>query len=482
MDRLPWSRWHWTVLLGLGAVWILDGLQVTIVGALGARLTDPTGGLHLTDAQVGLAASGYVAGAVLGSLGFGYLADRFGRKKLFLSTLAVYLAATVLTAFSPGFLWFLLMRMATGAGIGGEYAAINSAVDELVPARVRGRVDLIVNGSYWLGAAAGAALTLVLLNPALLPPNLGWRLAFGLGAALGVGILIVRRNLPESPRWLFTHGRADDADRLVGRIEHLVTEKTGHRLEPVDDTIRVKRRGTAGFGVVGVTLLRTYPRRTLLGLGLFVGQAFLYNAVYFTQALVLGRFFGVSDAAVGGYLIPLALGSFCGPIVLGKLFDTVGRRVMITVSYLGSGLLLVGTGVLFGQGLLSANTLTAAWSAVFFLASAGASAAYLTVSEVFPLEIRAMAIALFYSVGTGLGGIVGPALFGKLVESGEPTAVAVGYYLGAAVMMVGGIAEIAFGIEAAQRSLEDIASPLSATPDERGPQQRDGRRSTLPLS
>ncbi|MEV6609057.1 MFS transporter [Kutzneria sp. NPDC051319] len=469
MDRLPWSRWHWTVLIGLGTVWILDGLEVTIVGALGQRLTDPAGGLHLSETQVGLAASCYVAGAVLGSLGFGYLTDRLGRKKLFLVTLALYLTATVLTAFSFTPIWFFIMRFFTGAGVGGEYAAINSAIDELVPARLRGRIDLLVNGSYWLGAAAGAALTLLLLNPGLFAENLGWRLAFGLGAVLGVGILVVRRNVPESPRWLFTHGRAADADKLVGDIERQVSEQTGERLEPVRDTIEVHERGSIGFGAVARTLLKTYPRRTLLGLGLFVGQAFLYNAVYFTQALVLAKFFGISGASVGGWLIPLAVGSLAGPVLLGRLFDTVGRKTMIAISYLGSGVLLVGTGVLFQQQLLSATTLTIAWSGVFFLASAGASAAYLTVSEIFPLEIRAMAIALFYSVGTGLGGIIGPVLFGGLVDTGSTTLVAAGYYLGAVMMMGGGVLELLIGVEAAQRSLEDIASPLSA--EEPAPRQ-----------
>jgi MFS family permease len=464
MDRLPWSRWHWTVLVGLGTVWILDGLEVTIVGALGQRLTDPASGLRMSDAEVGLAAAFYVIGAVLGSLGFGYLTDRLGRKKLFLVTLGLYLAATVLTAFSFNPAWFFVMRFLTGAGVGGEYAAINSAIDELVPARYRGRIDLIVNGSYWLGAAAGAALTLLLLNPALFAENLGWRLAFGLGAVLGVGILLVRRNVPESPRWLFTHGRAKDADRLVADIEHKVADQTGQRLDDVHDTIDVRERHSIGFGVVARTLLRTYPRRTLLGLGLFVGQAFLYNAVYFTQALVLGKFFGVGGATAGAYLIPLAIGSLLGPVLLGRLFDTVGRRTMIAVSYLGSSVLLVVTAVLFQQHVLSAWTLTVAWSAVFFLASAGASAAYLTVSEVFPLEIRAMAIALFYSVGTGLGGIIGPILFGNLVGTGDPAMVAIGYYLGAAVMMGGGVIELLFGVEAAQKSLEDVASPLSAQP------------------
>jgi MFS family permease len=449
------------VLVGLGTVWILDGLEVTIVGALGSRLTDPAGGLHLSDAGVGLAASVYIVGAVVGSLGLGYATDRLGRRKLFVITLGIYLVATVLTAVSFNPIWFFVMRFLAGFGIGGEYAAINSAVDELIPARVRGTVDLAVNGSYWLGAAAGAALTIPLLNTSLFAPNLGWRLAFALGALLGVGILIVRRRVPESPRWLFTHGRAKEADELVTDIEHAVAEQTGERLDEVDASIRIRPRGSIGFVTLARTLLRTYPRRTVLGLGLFVGQAFLYNAVYFTESLVLSTFFHVSDATVGIYLIPLAAGSLLGPLLLGRLFDTVGRRPMIAISYLGSAALLVVTGVLSGAGSLTATTLTVAWAVVFFLASAGSSAVYLTVSEVFPLEIRALSIALFYAVGTGLGGIIGPVLFGHLVGTGQLGAVAVGYYIGAAVMAAGGVLEIIIGIEAEGKSLEDLAAPLS---------------------
>ncbi|WP_232665980.1 MFS transporter [Pseudonocardia sp. TRM90224] len=462
LDRLPWARWHWTVLLGLGTVWILDGLEVTIVGALAERLTEPGSGLELSDTQVGLAASMYVAGAVLGALLFGYLTDRLGRKKLFLITLGLYLAATTATAFSFDAWFFIAMRFLTGAGIGGEYAAINSAIDELVPARMRATVSLAVNGSYWGGAAVGAGLTLLLLDPAIFTADLGWRIAFGLGAVLGLAILVVRRSLPESPRWLYTHGRNDEAEELVARIEHDIEEQTGERLGPVDDTLRVQQRRSTGFGEIARTVLRTYPRRTVLGLALFVGQAFLYNAVYFTFALVLSTFFQVPSALAGLYLIPLALGSLIGPLVLGRLFDTVGRRTMISVSYLGSGFLLVGTAWLFAAGVLGAWTLAAAWAAIFFFASSGASAAYLTVSEIFPMEIRAMCIALFYAVGTGLGGIAGPVLFAALVESGSASAVAVGYYIGAGMMILAGIAELVLGVEAAQRSLEDVAAPLSA--------------------
>ncbi|MBP2327333.1 MFS family permease [Kibdelosporangium banguiense] len=462
MDRLPWARWHWLVLAGLGTVWILDGLEVTIVGALAERLTEPESGLGLSDSEVGLAASMYVAGAVVGSLLFGYLTDRLGRKKLFLATLGLYLAATTATAFSFDAWFFVVMRFLTGAGIGGEYAAINSAIDELVPARLRATVSLAVNGSYWGGAAAGAALTLLLLDPTIFPADVGWRVAFGLGAVLGLVILLVRRHLPESPRWLYTHGHNGAAEELVGSIEHEIERETNTKLEPVRDSLRVRQRASTGFGEIARTVLRTYPRRSLLGLALFIGQAFLYNAVYFTFALVLATFFGVPSAQSGLYLIPLALGSLIGPLVLGRLFDSVGRRTMISVSYLGSGLLLLATAWMFSAGVLSAWTLAGAWAVIFFFASSGASAAYLTVSEIFPMEIRAMCIALFYAVGTGVGGIVGPVLFSVLVESGDPGNVALGYCIGAGVMIIGGIAELVLGVEAAKRSLEDVATPLSA--------------------
>jgi len=462
LDRLPWARWHWLVVIGLGTVWILDGLEVTIVGALASRLTTPESGLGLSDSQVGQAAACYVAGAVAGSLFFGRLTDRHGRKRLFLITLGLYLVATVATAFSVTALFFFACRFFTGAGIGGEYAAINSAIDELIPARVRGRVDLIINGSYWLGAAAGAALTLVLLDPSILPANLGWRLSFGLGAVLGLAILLVRRRVPESPRWLFIHGHDRAADDLVSGIEREVERETGQDLEQADEWLTVRQRHAIPFSQVFRTVAYEYPRRFVLGLSLFVGQAFLYNAVFFTQALVLTTFFKVSDAGVGLYLIPLALGNFLGPLLLGRLFDTIGRRSMIVLSYLGSGVLLIGTGLLLNAGVLDATTLTVCWCVVFFFASAGASAAYLTVSEIFPMEVRALAIALFYSIGTGLGGIIGPLLFGRLVESGSPGNVALGYYLGAILMIAAGVIELVIGVEAAQRPLEELATPLTA--------------------
>jgi MFS family permease len=463
LDRLPWSRWHWMVLVGLGTVWILDGLEVTIVGTISSRLTESGSGLAISDSQVGLAAAIYVAGACVGALFFGWLADRMGRKKLFLITLALYILATVATAFSGSFLMFAICRFFTGAGIGGEYAAINSAIDELIPARVRGTVDLIINGSFWLGTAFGAALSIPLLNDSLFPVDVGWRLAFGLGAILGFTILLVRRNVPESPRWMFIHGRSEDAERLVDDIEREVMASTGvEELKEPKKAIRVREQETVGFLTIAKTVFGAYPRRTVVGLALFIGQAFLYNAVFFTYALVLGTFYGVKPQAVGYYIIPFAIGNFLGPLVLGRLFDSVGRKPMIAGTYILSGALLIVTAFLFKSGTWSAETQTAAWCVIFFFASAGASAAYLTVSEIFPMETRALAIAFFYAVGTAAGGITGPLLFGKLVESKDAGEVFWGYLLGAVLMIVAGIVQAAIGVEAARKDLEDVAKPLSA--------------------
>jgi MFS family permease len=464
MDRLPWSKWHWMVVVGLGTVWILDGLEVTIVGAIGSRLTEKSSGLGLTTGEVGLAAAVYVAGACLGALFFGHLADRIGRKRLFILTLVVYLVATVATAFSESFLWFAVCRFFTGAGIGGEYAAINSAIDELIPARVRGTVDLIINGSFWLGTAAGAALSVFLLNTAIFAPALGWRLAFGLGAVLGLTILLVRRNVPESPRWMFIHGRDEQAEKEVGEIEHQVEEDTGESLSEVggDKSIEIAQRKSTGFGEIAHVAITKYPKRFVLGLSLFIGQAFLYNAVFFTYALVLTKLLNVPDDIAPWSLVPIAVGNFLGPLLLGRLFDSIGRRIMISVSYIGSGVLLVVTGILFDARILDGTWLTVCWVVVFFFASAGASSAYLTVSEIFPMETRAMAIAFFYAVGTALGGIIGPLLFGQFVSMGIG-AVAIGYFIGAGLMIAAGLVEVFLGVNAENRSLEDIAEPLSRT-------------------
>lgn len=465
MDRLPWSRWHWMIVIGLGTVWILDGLEVTIVGAIGDSLTQPNGGLGMSTADIGVAAAVYVAGACVGALVFGHLTDRFGRKKLFLLTLGLYLLATVATAFSLNPMWFFICRFFTGAGIGGEYAAINSAIDELIPAARRGVVDLAINGSFWLGTAFGASLSVLLLNPSIFAPGIGWRLAFGLGAFLGLLILLVRRNVPESPRWMFIHGRDKEADQLVRAIEDDVEEATGEKLSEVHETLKVRQRKSIGFGVIIKTAVQRYPKRVVLGLSLFIGQAFLYNAVFFTYALVLTKLLNVPSDLAPWTLVPIAVGNFLGPLVLGRFFDSVGRRTMISGTYIASGVLLAITAFIFASGALDAFWLTACWMVIFFFASAGASSAYLTVSEIFPMETRAMAIAFFYAVGTGLGGIIGPILFGRFVGEGIQS-VAFGYVIGAVLMVAAGVVEIVFGVEAAGRSLEDIAAPITAQMEE----------------
>ena len=475
LDRLPWARWHWMVVIGLGTVWILDGLEVTIVGAVGATLTKASSGLHLSTAGVGLAGSIYIAGACTGALVFGYLTDRFGRKKMFMITLGIYLTATALTALSFAPWWFFVFRFITGAGIGGEYAAINSAIDELIPARVRGRVDLIINGSYWVGTAAGAAATLVLLNPKLLAVDLGWRLCFALGVVLALAILLVRRNVPESPRWLFIHGREKQADEIVTDIEEQVRSSTGiGELEEPEVEITVRQRNAIGFITIARTLLGRYPRRSALSFSLFIGQAFLYNAIFFTYAIALTTFYHVASASVGLYLLPFAAGNFAGPLLLGRFFDTLGRKIMISGTYILSGGLLAVTAWLFDRGTLNATTQTAAWVIIFFFASAGASSAYLTVSEIFPMETRAMAIAFFYAIGTAVGGISGPLLFGVLIASGKRADLAIGYLIGAALMIAAGLVEVWLGVDAEQKPLEEIATPLTAEDADQHPAATGG--------
>src|SRR5689334_5465106 len=466
MDRLPWSRWHWMVIIGLGTVWILDGLAVTIVGAIGGRLTEKGAGLELTATQVGATGSAYIVGACAGALFFGRLADAIGRKKLFMITLGIFLAGSVLTAFSMNFAWFMVCRVITGAGVGGEYSAIHSAVDELIPARVRGAVDLVIGGSYWIGTIFGSLASLALLDKSLFAANIGWRLAFGLAAVMGFAILLVRRNVPESPRWLFLHGRETEAERVTTDIERQVVASTGQELMAPRRTIRVRQRPPMGIGEIASVVFKMYPKRTFVGLSLFTGQAFLYNAIFFTYALVLTDIYHVSSSSVGWYLIPFAIGNFMGPLLLGRLFDSIGRKPMIAGTYILSGILLVIVGLLFKNGTLNATTQTIAWCVIFFFASAGASAAYLTVSEIFPMETRAMAIAFFYATGTIVGGFGGPLLFGALIQSGKPSQIFIGYVVGAVVMIVGGLIQAAMGVEAAGRDLEDIAPPLSAAGEE----------------
>ena len=468
MDRLPWARWHWLVVVGLGTVWILDGLEVTIVGSMSEALKPASTGLGMSSYQIGVAGAVYVAGACIGALFFGQLTDRFGRKKLFLITLGVYTVATVLTAFSMNPMWYFVARFFTGAGIGGEYAAINSAIDELIPAKFRGRVDVAINGSFWVGAVVGSLLTIPLLDPNIVNPALGWRLAFGLGAVLAVGILLVRRHVPESPRWLFIHGREDEGEQIVRTIEETVTEETGEELSSVSETITIRQRRTIGIIEIARTVFTLYPRRTILCFSLFVGQAFLYNAFFFTYGDTLTTFFGVKQT--GWYLAVFAASNFVGALVLSPLFDRVGRVKMISGTYILSGVLLAAAG--FALGDLDAVSLTVFGSVIFFFASAGASAAYLTASEVFPMETRALCIAFFYAIGTAVGGISGPLLFGKLIDNASAdkdiTAIAVGYFIGAALMVAGGVVEAFLGVKAEGQSLENIAKPLTAEEEPAG--------------
>ncbi len=475
LDRLPWSRFHWRVVIGLGGVWILDGLEVTMVGNVSARLTEKGSGIDLNAAQIGLAAAFYIAGACLGALFFGHLTDRFGRRNLFMLTLAVYLTATVATAFAFAPWYFFAARFFTGAGIGGEYAAINSAIDELIPARLRGRVDLIINGTYWLGSAAGAAGALVLLDTSNFAPNIGWRLAFGVGAIFGIFVLLVRRNVPESPRWLFIHGRDQEAERVVGEIEEAVRQETGHALpEPQGRKLQIRQRATISFREIARVAFKLYPQRAILGLALFTGQAFLYNGVTFNLGTLLSGFYGVPSGKVPLFFILWALSNFVGPLALGHLFDNVGRKPMITATYIGSAVVTVALAIVFVTQTGGVWAFIAVLAVAFFLASAGASAAYLTVSEIFPMETRALAIAFFYAVGTAIGGITGPLLFGQLISSGERGQVMWSFLTGAAVMAIAGLVELRLGIAAERRPLEELALPLTVDDAERH-ERRDGQ-------
>jgi MFS family permease len=459
LDRLPWSGWHRKVVVALGVAWALDGLEVTIVGSIASVLAEPTT-LGLTESQIGAAASAYLAGAVVGSLVFGRLADVWGRKRLFLITLTVYLAASLLTAASFDFVSFSLCRMLTGAGIGGEYSAINSAIDELLPARVRGRADLAINATYWLGAALGAGLSLVLLNPAVLPHAVGWRACFALGALLGIAIFLVRTRVPESPRWLLLHGRVDKAEDAMRSIEREVEGSVGGSLPEPRGLSELGAEGAATIRRVLRVFFRTHARRTLLGLVLMATQAFAYNAVFFTYALVLARFYGVRPEHTGLHILALAFGNLLGPLLLGRLFDTWGRRLMITLTYGVSAVLMAGAAYAFAQGWLTARTQTLVWSCVFFFASAAASSAYLTVSELFPVELRGMAIAVFFAIGTALGGLLAPLLFGVLVQTGERSNVSLGYLLGAVMMGSAALVASRFAVAAEGKSLEELAADV----------------------
>ena len=457
LDALPFGRFHLLVIATLGITWILDGLEVTLAGTLSGELTQSSA-LGLSNTQVGLAGSSYLCGAVLGAFLFGWLTDRWGRKKLFFITLAVYLAATAATGLSWNMWSFVLFRFLTGAGIGGEYTAINSTIQELIPARLRGWTDLLINGSFWVGAALGAGGSIVLLNPDFIDPALGWRLAFLIGAAIGLIILIMRRWIPESPRWLATHGFVTEADAVVRGIEARLPAAPH---APGRTKLRLRTRDHTPLAEVARALFQTYRQRTLVGLSLMAAQAFFYNAIFFTYALILTDFYRVPADRVGWYILPFAAGNVLGPILLGRLFDTIGRKVMIAATYALSGVLLAATGYLFSRNALSAQQLTAAWMVVFFFASAAARSAYLTVSETFPLEIRALAIAFFYAIGTAIGGVVGPALFGALISTGSRGSVAIGYVIGALMMIGAAMAETRWGVAAERKPLETVSRPLS---------------------
>jgi MFS family permease len=460
LDRLPWGRFHNLVIVALGITWILDGLEVTLAGSLaGALKESPT--LRFSNLEIGLASSAYLLGAVGGALFFGWLTDRLGRKKLFFITLFVYLIATAATAFSWDVWSYCLFRFLTGAGIGGEYTAINSTIQELIPARVRGWTDLVINGSFWIGAAIGAYGSVILLDPANFGPDTGWRVAFFIGALLGLVILFMRMWIPESPRWLMTHGRAAEAEKIVAGIEDSFRTR-GYALEHAElPRYRLQARSHTPLREVFDTLFKRHRTRAFVGLSLMASQAFFYNAIFFTYALVLTDFYGIAADNIGWYMLPFAAGNFLGPLILGRLFDTVGRRPMIAFTYAISGLLLAISGWFFQQDLLTARGLTISWMVVFFFASAAASSAYLTVSETFPLEIRALAIAVFYAVGTGIGGVAGPALFGALVQSGNRSSVFAGYLFGSALMLAAAAIAWKWGVAAERKPLEAVARPLA---------------------
>lgn len=454
LDRLPWSRWHLKVVIALGITWILDGLEATMVGAVANVLNKPDT-LNLTAGQIGMAGSAYLLGAIVGAIVFGRLTDRYGRKRLFLITLALYLAATVATGLSIGFVSFAFFRALTGAGIGGEYAAINSAIDELIPARMRGRVDLAINGTFWIGTTIGAFSTIFLLDERYVPHSIGWRICFLFGAVLGLAIMLVRKNIPESPRWLLLHGKVARAGHVVRQIEDEIERERPIDRPAAESHLIVK--GTISFRTIGEILFVRHLRRSLLGLTLVIGQAFAYNGVFFTYALVLGIFFGVRPEQVGWYILPFAVANALGPLLLGRFFDTVGRRVMISLTYCVAALLLALTGVLFARGALGVTGLAALFTVAAFVASTAASSAYLTVSELFPVELRGMAIALFFAFGTGIGGVIAPTIFGRLVETHSRYWVCVGYLLAAGLMLLGGIVAALFGVAAEGKSLEELA-------------------------
>lgn len=467
MDRLPWTRFHWLIVVGLGVSWILDGLEIQIVSLVSPILADPST-LALSTGEVGFLASMYLIGEVVGALFFGRLTDKLGRKNLFIITLAIYLVGSGLGGFAWNYWSLLICRFIAGTGIGGEYTAINSAIDELIPSRYRGRVDIAVNGTYWGGAAIGSALGLYLFSTTNgISLDWQWRIGFFIGPVLGLIIIFLRRSIPESPRWLMTHGRNDEAERTVDEIEERV-RRQGVDVEPVDErkALEVTKPPRLGFVELTRIFFGKYPRRSIYGFTMMVTQAFLYNAIFFSYALVLSVFYKVDAASIPYYFFPFAAGNLLGPLLLGHLFDVVGRRKMILLTYGLSSVLLLVSAWLFDKGSLTATTQTVFWCVIFFFASAGASSAYLTVSEIFPLELRGQAIAYFFALSQGAGGVVAPFLFGHLIGGAnnahvKPGPLSWGYVIGAVIMLVGGLVAWFIGVDSERKSLEDIASPLS---------------------
>ena len=454
LDRLPWSRWHLRIVIALGITWLLDGLEGGVGGSLSGALKQP-GTLGFSDAQLGLSSTFYLLGTVLGALFFGYLADRCGRRKLFLWTLTVYVCATCLTAFSWNLLTFTLCRTLTGAGIGGEYAAITSAVDELIPARLRGTIDMIINSTFWIGVMLGTLVATTFLSDHVFGLRLGWRLAFFSGLPIALVVLYLRRHLPESPRWLLTHGDRNQAEIVTREIEALASQG-GKILTPVTATVHIPRGSTDVLR--NTAHLFTGPRkgRAILCLGIMIAQSFFYNSVFFSTSLVLLRFYGVSAAHVGYIFLPIALTNFLGPALLGRFFDTIGRRIMVSASFCLTGIVFLIASVLFETGRLGVVSQVAWWAAAFFFAASAAGSAYLTTSELFPQQVRATAIAFFYAAGTLFGGVLGPVIFGTLLNRGIRRHIVYGYIATAIVMILAGIAQAIWGVSAEGKPLEDV--------------------------
>jgi MFS family permease len=415
LDRLHWSPFHTRMVAGLGAAWILDGLQITIASSVTGVLTQPDT-LDMTSTEVGLIASVYLIGQLIGALVFGRMSDQLGRKRLLITTLLLYLLGTGLAAFVTGhhtgwLVFFYATRLIAGMGIGGQYAAINSAIDEMMPSKYRGRVDIWINGSYWAGAILGSFASLIFLNA--FAENVGWRLAFLMGPVLALVVIVVARTLPESPRWLLTHGRVDEAEAELAKIEK--AQGAGQPLQPVSDDLAIELVPEKQYGYLRFVRLvfHTYPKRAILGATLMITQ-------------------------------------------------WLGRKKMISGTYIMSGILLAVSAFLFDSDALNAATQTVMWVVIFFFASAGASAAYLTVSETWPIEIRSEAIAVFFAIGT-IAGALGPAFYGALIGDGSSrTGLFIGYLVGAAIMVIGGLVEIALGINAEGKSLESVTKPLTS--------------------